>query len=322
MNREATAIITGIMGQDGAYLTQLLLSKGYRVVGLTRDLSHSDPYRLKYLNVYTQVKLEQCDLLKTEDIIKIFNKYKPIEIYHLSSQSSVFESFKNPFDTIQSNFISVINLLEVIKKVNENINFFYASSSEIFGNRNVLPITEESLFNPLSPYALSKVSAQWFCKNYRETYNLNIFSGILFNHESFLRGDNFFVKKVIKAAINISEKKQDILKVGNIDIERDFGYAPKYVEAMYLIVKTSKPDDFLICSGQLISLRTIIEYIFDKLCISKDRIVIDANLYRPAEIEKIYGSNKKIKTELKWSYSLSFYNVLDILLEEEIRNKK
>jgi GDPmannose 4,6-dehydratase len=222
---------------------------------------------------------------------------------------------------MQDNFLSVINLLEGIRAVNDKIKFFQAASSEIYGDNNTLPITEGSILHPLSPYAISKASAHWFCDNYRKSYGLFISSGILFNHESYLRADSFFVKKVIREAIAISKNQQDVLRVGNIDIERDFGYAPKYAEAMYLIMQNSKPDDFLICSGQSVSLRMIIEYLFDKLSIDKNKIVIDKELYRPTDVKNIYGSNDKIKRMLNWEYSLNFYQVLDLLLEEELKSQ-
>ncbi len=315
------AFVTGITGQDGAYLSQILLKRGYEVIGITRSKSSTDFHRLEYLKIKNKLKLEECDLLNPEQVIKLIKQYQPAEIYNLSSQSSVFLSFKEPMGTMQNNCLTVINLLEGIRAVNDKIKFFQASSSEIYGDINTLPITEGSMLYPLSPYAISKASAHWFCGIYRKSYGLFISSGILFNHESYLRADGFFVKKVIKEAIAISKNQQDVLRVGNIDIERDFGYAPKYAEAMYLIMQNSIPDDFLICSGQSVSLRMIIEYLFDKLSIDKSKIVIDKELYRPTDVKNIYGSNNKIKRMLNWEYSLNFYQVLDLLLEEELKSQ-
>jgi len=315
------ALITGITGQDGAYLSQLLLNKGYTIIGITRNNSTLDISKLGYLGIEKEILIEECDLLNLSQIIAIISKYRPTEIYNLSAQSSVFVSFKEPIETIQNNFLSVVNFLEAIRVVNDKIKFFQAASSEIYGDFNNLPITENSIFHPLSPYAISKASAQWFCINYRESYNLFVSNGILFNHESYLRSNNFFIKKVIRAAIAISQNKQDVLKVGNIDVERDFGYAPKYVEAMYLIMQHAIPDDFIICSGVSISLREIIEYIFEKLAIDKDKISIDKSLYRPTDVKQIYGSNEKIKTMLGWEYSFHFFQILDLLLEEELKNQ-
>jgi len=315
------AFITGVTGQDGAYLSQILLKHGYEVIGITRSKSSSDLHRLEYLKIKNKLKLEECDLLNPEEVIRLIRQYQPTEIYNLSAQSSVFLSFKEPMSTMQNNFLTVINLLEGIRAVNDKIKFFQAASSEIYGDINTLPITESSILHPLSPYAISKASAHWFCDNYRKSYGLFISCGILFNHESYLRADSFFIKKVIREGIAISKNQQDILKVGNIDVERDFGYAPKYAEAMYLIMQNNKPDDFLICSGQSVSLRMIIEYLFDKLSIDKNKIVIDKELYRPTDVKEIYGSNDKIKSILNWDYSLNFYQVLDLLLEEELKNQ-
>jgi GDPmannose 4,6-dehydratase len=192
----------------------------------------------------------------------------------------------------------------------------------MFGKVGKLPITETSLIHPLSPYAISKVAAHYTCVNYRESYGLFICCGILFNHESYLRSNGFFVKKVIRESLEISYNKRTNLQVGNIDIKRDFGYAPKYVEAMYLLLQQEKPSDYLICSGQSVSLREIIYYVFDKLNIDRSLCVINKKFYRPADIEDIYGNNEKAKTELSWQYDLDFFAVLDLLIEEEIRNYK
>lgn len=315
------AIITGINGQDGAYLADFLLNIGYNVIGFTRSKSNSFK-GLDYLKIKDKLELIECDLLNIEEVSRLLNIIQPDEIYNLSAQSSVYQSYKEPIDTFEFNTISVFNLIESIKKINLNIKLYQASSSEMFGRVKNLPINEESLIHPVSPYAISKVAAHYTCVNYRESYGMFISCGILFNHESYLRNDNFFIKKVIRESLEISLGKRDLLKVGNIDIKRDFGFAPKYVEAMYLMLQQENPSDFLICSGQSVSLREIIYYIFDKLEISKDLCVIDPKFYRPSDIEDIYGINEKAKKELNWKYELNFFNVLDILLEEEVKNYK
>lgn len=313
------AIITGINGQDGAYLANFLLDVGYKVIGFTRNIS-SNFNGLEYLNIKDKVELVECDLLEIEQVSKLLNNIQPDEIYNLAAQSSVYQSYIEPINTFEFNTLSVFNLIESIKKINPKIKLYQASSSEMFGRVKNLPINEESLIHPVSPYAISKVAAHYTCVNYRESYDLFISCGILFNHESYLRNDNFFIKKVIRESLEISLGKRDVLKVGNIDIKRDFGYAPKYVEAMYLILQQDKPSDFLICSGQSVSLREIIYYIFEKLNLSKELCVIDPKFYRPSDIEDIYGLNEKAKKELNWKYDLNFFNVLDILLEEEVKN--
>jgi len=316
---QKTAIITGITGQDGAYLSKLLLEKGYRVVGLTRSYSSSNTERLQYLGIEKEVILQGCEITDFSQLFKVFKTYEPTEIYNLAAQSSVSLSFRQPIGTIKFNIISVLNLLESIRLFNPAIRFYQASSSEMFGKVAQLPITEREVFHPLSPYAISKASAHWIAINYREAYNLYTSCGVLFNHESYLRSPNFFVKKVIAEAISIHFGKQKELKVGNIEVKRDFGWAPKYVEAMYLMLQQEKADDFLVCSGQSLSLRSIIEYVFERLSIPKEKIVIDPALFRPTDIEDIYGDSSKAKKQLGWEYELSFYEVLDRLIEEELR---
>lgn len=313
------AIITGITGQDGAYLAKLLLNNGYTVIGLVRGVS--EQYKgLDYLGITNNISIVECDLMDISQVIGILKKYEPTEVYNLAAQSSVNQSFSQPIGTFSFNTLSVFNLLESIKLVNQEIRFYQASSSEMFGRVNQLPITENSVIHPLSPYAISKVAAHYTCINYREIYNLYICCGILFNHESYLRNNNFFIKKVIRESIEISKGKRTQLEVGNIDIKRDFGFAPKYVEAMFLMMQQMKPSDYIICSGSSVSLREIIYYVFNKLGISKDLCVVKKEYYRPTDIEDIFGTNEKAKKELNWDYNLSFFEVLDILLKEELEN--
>lgn len=315
-----TALITGITGQDGAYLSKLLLERGYRVIGLTRSYISSNFHGLDYLKIRDHVETEEGDLMDFSQVVKLLNQYKPDEIYNLSAQSSVSISFRQPIGTFQQNVMSVLNLLEALKLMGASTKLYQASSSEMYGMVNQLPISEASVLHPLSPYAISKASAHWWCIHNREAYNQFVCCGILFNHESYLRSPNFFVKKVLKESIGISRGKQKELRVGNIDIKRDFGYAPRYVEAMYLMMQQPQSGDYLICSGQSLSLRNIIEHIFNRLSIPPDRLVVDPQLYRPTDIEDIYGTNQKAKSQLNWAYELTFYDVLDLLLEEEQRN--
>ncbi|MBS1488110.1 MAG: GDP-mannose 4,6-dehydratase [Bacteroidetes bacterium] len=315
-----TAIITGITGQDGAYLAKLLLEKNYCVVGIIRSYNNSNLSKLQYLQIADKIKLEECDLTDIPSIINLLKKYQPHELYNLAAQSSVGLSFEQPIGTITFNSISVLNLLESIKIVDKDIRFYQASSSEMYGKVTRLPITEETPMHPLSPYAISKATAYWSVVNYRESYGLYAGSGVLFNHESYLRTDNFFVKKVIKNSLAIKQGKLHELNVGNIDIKRDFGYAPEYVKAMWLILQQPHPEDYIICSGASVSLREIILYVFNKLGISADKIISDPKLFRPTDIKDIYGDNSKAKKQLGWSYDLSFFDVLDILIEEEKKN--
>ncbi len=317
-----TAIISGITGQDGAYLAELLLSKNYKVIGLTRHDSESNYDGLDYLNISEKVIIEKCDLLNSAEITALLEKHQPTEVYNLAAQSSVFLSFKHPKATFEFNTMSVFNWLEAIKDFDTNIKFYQASSSEMYGRVNNLPITENSVLHPLSPYAISKAAAHFTCIHYRESYGMHISCGVLFNHESVLRQPHFFVKKIIRESVKISRGEQETMLVGNIDIKRDFGYAPKYVEAMYLMLQQESASDFLICSGQSVTLRQMIYYIFDKLNISHDKCEVSSDLYRPSEIEDMFGNNTKAKTQLGWQYDMSAFDMLDILLAAEIENQK
>ena len=315
-----TAFITGITGQDGAYLSKLLLEKGYQIIGITRSYHESNLDKLKWLKISNEVKLEECDLLDISSVIALINKYRPNEIYNLAAQSSVGLSFKQPIGTINFNIASVLNLLEAIRIIKPDVKFYQASSSEMYGKVENLPVRINTPMHPLSPYAISKASAHWIVVNYRESFGLYACNGVLFNHESFLRSNSFFVKKVIQETVRNKNNDDWVLKVGNIDIKRDFGFSPNYVEAMWLMLQTEKPDDFIICSGKSITLRSIIEYVFDKLNVSLEKLVIDGDFMRPTDIEDIYGDNTPAKTELGWKYDYNFYKVLDILIKEESEN--
>lgn len=314
------AIITGITGQDGAYLSKLLLENNYKIIGLVRSKNSSSLRGLNYLGITSQITIEECDLTDLSQILKIFTEYQPTEIYNLAAQSSVSLSFSQPIGTFHFNTLSVFNLLEAVKQFNSKIKFYQASSSEMFGEVKKLPITEDTEFHPKSPYAISKAAAHWICVNYRESYNLFVCCGILFNHESHLRTDNFFVKKVIREAIKIKKGLSDQLTVGNLNIKRDIGYAPQYVEAMFKMMQQPVADNYLICTGSSVSLQYITEYVFNKLEVPVSKIVSDKKLFRPSEINDIYGSNKHIKTSLDWHYTLTIEGLLDILVEKELES--
>jgi len=291
-------------------------------VGLERPDYQENYYGLNYLNIFDKVILEKCSLLDPITLEGVIRKYKPIEIYNLAAQSSVGASFEDPHETVYFNIQSVLNLLEAIKKINKNIKFYQASSSEIFGNIKDLPIDENSVIHPASPYGVSKATGHWLVSVYRESFNIFACSGIMFNHESYLRGNNFFVKKVIRTALQIKNGQAEDLSVGEIDLKRDFGFAPDYVRAMWLMLQQKTPKDYIICSGQPISLRQIIEYVFDQLHVDKNKIIIDESLFRPNDIKNIYGDNQKSKKELSWEYNKTFFDVLDILIKEEIENSR
>ena len=315
-----TAIITGISGQDGPYLAKLLLEKGYKVIGTVRSYRCANSKNFEYLGIEKEVMLEELDLLDMANVIRIIQKHKPDEIYNLAAQSSVGLSFDQPLGTFSFNTTSVNNLLESIRLFSPLTKLYQASSSEMYGRVKTMPIGLETPMHPISPYGVSKMASYFMITTYRESYNLFVCNGVLFNHESYLRSNNFFVKKVIRDSIAIRNGKLDKLIVGNLNVKRDFGYAPKYVEAMWKILQSNKADDFIICSGKSILLKDIVEYVFEKLGLDKNLIVENRDFFRPNEIEEIYGDNSKAKKDLNWEYDFSFFDVLDILIDEEIKN--
>ena len=296
------------------------MKRGYDVVGLVRGYAGANRRGLEFLGIENKVRLVECDLRDLSQVIAIISETRPDEIYNLAAQSSVFLSFKQPIGTISFNILSVLNILEAIRLIKPDTRFYQASSSEIFGNVGHLPINENSPISPINPYGISKASAYWITKNYRDSYGIFSCSGFLFNHESFLRSENFFVKKVISETIKISNGDVEFLEVGNIDVKRDFGWAPRYVEAMHLMLQQDIADDFVICSGKSISLRSIVEFVFDYFDIPIERLVVKSDLYRPTEIQNIYGDNSKARRMLGWKYDMSFLETLRILIDEEINN--
>jgi len=315
------AIITGITGQDGAYLAKLLISKGYKIIGVVKDSNNINKSRLEYLSIADQILWQQCELTKKVEVEKLLQQHNPTEFYNLAAQSSVFKSYQDPILTLSFNTLSVATILECIRQVDKKIKFYQASSGEMYGNVNSFPITENSTLYPVSPYAVSKCTSFWLTVNYRESFGMFCTSGISFNHESYLRNENFIIKKILNTAFDILDGKKEILELGNIDIRRDFGYAPKYVEAMYLMMQHSSPDHYILASGKSVSLKDVVFYIFDKLNISRDKVVVNTDLYRPNEIMDIYGDSSKAKKFLNWEYEISFFDVLDIIIDESIENR-
>ena len=317
-----TAIITGVSGQDGLYLAKFLLEKNYKVVGTLRSYRRENTENFEYLGIENQVTIEELDLLDMANVIRIIQKYNPDEIYNLAAQSSVGLSFEQPLGTFSFNTTAVNNLLESIRLFSPSTKLYQASSSEMYGRVKSMPITLKTPMHPISPYGVSKMASYFMITTYRESYELFVCNGVLFNHESFLRSDNFFVKKVIRSAIQIKNKKLDKLVVGNLNVKRDFGYAPKYIEAMWQMLQSDKPDDFIICSGKSTLLRDIVEYVFDNLKLDKNLIIENTDFFRPNEIDEIYGDNSKAVEVLDWKYDYYFYDILDILIDEELRNAK
>jgi GDPmannose 4,6-dehydratase len=315
-----TALITGISGQDGAYLARQLCGD-YRVVGIGRNLAAAALTRLEYLGVLPQVELRSCDLLDANAVLRCMEAVQPDEVYNLAAQSSVGQSFEHPQPTFVFNTTSVIHLLEAIRQVNPRIKFYQASSSEMFGNvaPQNLPIRESLQFHPVSPYGISKASAHWLAVNYREAFGLFTACGILFNHESALRGDQFVIKKIINTALRIERGETDVLRVGNLAISRDWGYAPAYVDAMWRMLQQDSASDYVICSGQVCSLLAVVTQVFATLNLDVEKYVrLDPKLLRASDLTIIYGDNRKAKLELQWDYALG----LDALIQQLIADER
>jgi len=320
MNR---AIIIGISGQDGSYLAKLLLEKGYEVIGITRDALSFKSINLSYLGIAKDIELIELYNPDRARILKILKKVKPTEVYNLAAQSSVGYSFQDPFSTLDYNISSVLYWLDCIKVYDRGIKFYHASSSEMFGNvRPIdLPLKESLIFRPASPYGISKAAAHWLAVNYRETHGIFSSCGILFNHESPLRGENYVVKKIINTAVNIKlGQTKGPLKLGNVQIKRDWGYAPDYVQAMWLIMQYKEPSDFLICSGNVWSLEDLVNYVFKKVRLDVEEYVsYDQSLLRASDLEIIYGDNTKAREALGWKYDLTNEGLVDKLIDEEFK---
>ena len=313
-----TALITGVTGQDGAYLSRLLLERGYKVFGSVRNIVQSNHKNLVHLGVEGSIELVTTNLLDLSNVIRLIEKVQPQEIYNLASQSSVGLSFEQPIGTVEFNVLSTINLLEGMRILPLKARFYQASSSEMFGKVARLPVTEETTIHPVSPYAISKAAAHWTTVNYREAYGLFTCCGILFNHESVLRGQQFVTKKVVSTAVKIKMGSVQKLRLGNLEIERDWGYAPEYVKVMWTMLQREKPDDYIIATGEAHSLRGFVELVFQCLGLNwEDHVIVDKDLYRPADIKTIYGDPSKARTELGWEYNLSFNNLVQLLVEEE-----
>ena len=313
-----TALISGITGQDGTYLSKLLIERGYRVIGVLDPLRDSNLWGLNYVGVLPQVTLVRANLHDFIDCQRLLLETEPDEIYHLAAQSSVSASFREPAMTMRVNTQPVINLLEAIRTLNSEIRFYHASSSEMYGRVEACPIGSKTLFNPVSPYAVSKVAAHQTVRSYRDSYSLYAVSGILFNHESVLRKSGFFTRKLIESAIEIASGKRDSVSFGNLDVRRDFGYAPDYVKAMWLMLQQDNPDDFLICTGESVSLREIVEHIFTRVGASLNTINIDQSLYRPNEIADIYGDPSRASEILNWKSKYNAFETMNLIVDETL----
>ena len=318
-----TAIITGISGQDGSYLAKYLIKKNIFCVGVIRDTKKTqDIPGLEFLDIISKIEFVKCNLEEIKQTNELIKKYRPDYFFNLAAQSSVGLSFKIPIETIKFNSISVINILESIRLFNSKTRYYQASSSEIYGNvkSKKLPIDIFTNTMAISPYGISKEIGYKYVKLYRETYGIYCVNGILFNHESCLRKDGFIIKKAINHALKIKQGYNKKLSVGNVSVVRDWGYAPKYVEAMYKMLLNDKPKDLIICSGKPIALIDFLRNIYSSLKLNIDDFIeVDESLFRKNELNKIYGCNKLAKKTIGWEYELSNLELSNQLIEDYMR---
>ena len=332
-----TAFITGISGQDGAYLSQLLLNKNYNVIGSDRRTSGPSLWRLEKLKILDKIKIVDCDLLEFSNLERIIKKYSIDEIYNLAAQSFVASSFNTPIYTSKVNAIGVLNILELIRNNNKKIKFYQASTSEMFGNVKIIPQNELTPFQPRSPYAVSKLFAHWITVNYREAYNIFACSGISFNHESPLRGSEFVTKKIVESLYNIKENKKECIYLGNIDSQRDWGFAGDYVKAMWLMLQHDVPKDYVISTGNTYSVRFFIENAatyfgfnlvwegsgLDEIGVDKNSnkiiVRISKDYYRPTEVDLLKGDSSKISKDLGWRPDNDIKELIKMMCEYELK---
>jgi GDPmannose 4,6-dehydratase len=315
-----TALITGITGQDGSYLAELLLEKGYFVVGLKRRTSLICTDRVDGIYDNPSFKMEYYSLHDSGCLYRLLKCYKPDELYNLAAQSHVRVSFDVPEETTKTIAIGTLQILEAIKHVDPTIRFYQASSSEMFGDNPETPQREETNFMPASPYACAKVCAHHLVRNYRESYGLHTSSGILFNHESPKRGETFVTRKITLAASRIKLGLQNKLYLGNLEAKRDWGYAGDYVEAMWLMLQQDKPGDYVIATGETHTVREFLEEVFNYAGLNIDEHVeIDERLFRPHEVPLLLGDPTKAKEKLGWKPKVKFHELAKMMYEEDLK---
>ena len=345
MATKKKALITGVTGQDGSYLAELLLSKGYEVHGIKRRSSSFNTQRIDHIYqdphlISANFRLHYGDLTDSTNLIRVIKEIQPDEIYNLAAQSHVQVSFETPEYTANSDGIGTLRLLEAIRilGLEKKTKFYQASTSEMFGlTTNGEPLNENSRFYPRSPYGVAKLYAHWITVNYREAYGIFACSGILFNHESPRRGETFVTRKIVQAAVNIASGRQDVLYLGNLDSIRDWGHAKDYVEGMWLMLQRSAPEDYVLATGVAISVREFAELVFTKLEINivwhgngiseegrdqagKVLIKIDQSYFRPTEVPFLLGDSTKARKELLWEPKYNLDSLVTEMIDEEKRN--
>lgn len=312
-----TALITGITGQDGSYLAEFLLEKGYRVVGMVRRTSTINFDRIAHIQ--DALEIVQGDLLDQSSLTDTIRDHRPDEVYNLAAQSFVPTSFNQPVLTGEFTALGVTRMLEAVRQVKPDTRFYQASSSEMFGKVAEVPQRETTPFHPRSPYGVAKVYGHWITINYRESYNLFACNGILFNHESPRRGLEFVTHKVTHAAVRIKQGLQRELHLGNLDARRDWGFAGDYVRGMWLMLQQDKPDDYVLATGETHSVRELCEVAFRRVGLNwQDYVVTDTRHYRPAEVDLLIGDATKARTALGWQPKVAFQELVEMMTDADL----
>jgi GDPmannose 4,6-dehydratase len=312
-----TALITGIVGQDGSYLAELLLSKGYRVVGMDRSVSLVSYERIEHIQ--DEIEIVQADLLDQSSLVELMEVYRPDEVYNFAAISFVPLSWKQPVLTSQITALGVTRLLEAIRLVNPETRFYQASSSELFGKAREVPQNENTPFYPRSPYGVAKLYAHWMAVNYRESYGMFTTSGILYNHESPRRGLQFVTRKITNGVARIKLGMMDELRLGNLEAQRDWGYAGDYVRAMWLMLQQDQPGDYVIGTGRTHSVREFCDAAFSAMGMNyQDHVVVDERFYRPVEPLQLVSDPSKAKRELGWEPEVGFDELVRMMVEHDL----
>jgi len=314
------ALITGITGQDGAYLAQLLLDKGYNVYGILARRSTDTMWRLQYLDIANRVNIIEGDVTDLSSLIRAMEESRAEEVYNLAAQSFVATSWNQPLLTAQATGFSVVNLLEAIRISNPRARFYQASTSEMFGKIQEPLQSEITPFYPRSPYGVAKLYGHWITVNYRESFNIHASSGILFNHESPLRGIEFVTRKVTDGAARIKQGKQKELRLGNIDAKRDWGFAGDYVNAMWMMLQQDEPDDYVVATGRTTTVRDMCNIAFSHLGLNYEKhVVIDQKFYRPAEVDILLGNPQKAREKMGWEATTSLEELITMMVDADMK---
>lgn len=314
-----TALIFGISGQDGSYLAQFLLDRGYAVHGTSRDCEMSSFRNLAVLGIRDRVHVHSATLNDFRSIVQVIQAVKPAEIYNLSAQSAVGLSFEQPVETLDSIVNGTLNILEAIRFLGVDARFYHASSSESFGNTLDGPASETTAFRPHSPYGVAKAAAHWMVANYRDAYGLYACSGILFNHESPLRPARFVTRKIIRGAIAVAQGRMKSLELGNLAVSRDWGWAPEYVDAMWRMLQLDKPDDFVIATGQSHALKDFVRMAFEHFGLDwTEHVIQEKTLHRPMDIHSSVGNPAKAQARLSWKAETLMPAIVKRLIEAEL----